>query len=331
EQGNALDVAKLLHTLGAARAAHGDLAGASWAWQESLRRFRENDDAWGVADALSSLGAAAFESGDAARGLRLLNKALEGFRKVGDPEGTALTLSRLGWVTRSRGDVDAAERHFDACLRLARSSSATLEQITCLHGLAATALSRRDTNAAAVALRDALGVTGVSEFRPLLADGVEWGAHLMAAVDQPARSAQIVGAVTAFRERLDVSAPRSVLREREDLVASLRTVLGPATFALEYAQGRSMPVTTVIQAILDASAVIGRDPVMRRINPIDELTPRERDVLALLRERYTDREIATRLFLSPRTVSNHVANILDKLGVANRREAASLAASQGSI
>ena len=59
------------------------------------------------------------------------------------------------------------------------------------------------------------------------------------------------------------------------------------------------------------------------------LTRREREVLALLCQRQTDPEIAEALFLSPRTASNHVANILAKLGVPNRREAAALAARQG--
>jgi DNA-binding CsgD family transcriptional regulator len=39
----------------------------------------------------------------------------------------------------------------------------------------------------------------------------------------------------------------------------------------------------------------------------------------------TDPEIAARLFISPRTASSHVANLLAKLGAANRREAAGLA------
>ncbi|MGH2614230.1 MAG: LuxR C-terminal-related transcriptional regulator [Thermomicrobiales bacterium] len=60
--------------------------------------------------------------------------------------------------------------------------------------------------------------------------------------------------------------------------------------------------------------------------PVFGLSPREREVLALLCQRFSDLEIADRLFISPRTASNHVASILSKLGVANRRDAAAVAA-----
>jgi DNA-binding CsgD family transcriptional regulator len=59
------------------------------------------------------------------------------------------------------------------------------------------------------------------------------------------------------------------------------------------------------------------------------LTAREVDVLRLLAQHQTDKEIAAALFLSPRTVSTHVANIFNKLGVANRREAAAAAVGLG--
>lgn len=51
------------------------------------------------------------------------------------------------------------------------------------------------------------------------------------------------------------------------------------------------------------------------------LTPRETEVLYRVAKGETDQQIADRLYLSRRTVSSHVSNILGKLGVANRRDA----------
>ena len=56
--------------------------------------------------------------------------------------------------------------------------------------------------------------------------------------------------------------------------------------------------------------------------PVESLTPRERDVHRLLAEGMGDRDIAVALTISRRTVETHVSSILHKLGVQNRTEAA---------
>ena len=55
------------------------------------------------------------------------------------------------------------------------------------------------------------------------------------------------------------------------------------------------------------------------------LSPREKEVLGVLAEGRSNREIAQRLFISERTVAVHVGNILAKLGVSGRVEAATVA------
>ncbi|MGW7218058.1 helix-turn-helix domain-containing protein, partial [Streptomyces collinus] len=55
------------------------------------------------------------------------------------------------------------------------------------------------------------------------------------------------------------------------------------------------------------------------------LTHRERDVLRLVAAGHTNRRIAQELFISPKTASVHVSNILGKLGVSGRGEAAAVA------
>ncbi len=62
-----------------------------------------------------------------------------------------------------------------------------------------------------------------------------------------------------------------------------------------------------------------------REGPLSRLTPREREVLDLLATGATNKTIATTLFITEKTASVHVSNLLAKLGVANRGAAAALA------
>lgn len=76
-------------------------------------------------------------------------------------------------------------------------------------------------------------------------------------------------------------------------------------------------------------AGIPRGPrVATRANPAG-LTARQLDVLTLLDDDLTSGEIAERLYLSRRTVDNHVAAILSRLGVASRRQATAAAVARG--
>ncbi|MFZ2361673.1 MAG: LuxR C-terminal-related transcriptional regulator, partial [Anaerolineae bacterium] len=64
---------------------------------------------------------------------------------------------------------------------------------------------------------------------------------------------------------------------------------------------------------------------------IESLTNREMDVLLLLAQRLSDKEIAERLVLAPVTVKKHTLHIYQKLGVNNRRAAAEMARQLGLV
>jgi len=61
------------------------------------------------------------------------------------------------------------------------------------------------------------------------------------------------------------------------------------------------------------------------VSPLDELTPREREILESLASGLSNKEIGEKLFLSEKTVKHYMTNILQKLQVRNRVEAALLA------
>jgi DNA-binding NarL/FixJ family response regulator len=66
-------------------------------------------------------------------------------------------------------------------------------------------------------------------------------------------------------------------------------------------------------------------------DPHETLTPREREVLQLAAEGHTNTEIAGRLHLSQRTIENHRANMMRKLGLHNQTELIRYALRRGII
>ena len=107
-----------------------------------------------------------------------------------------------------------------------------------------------------------------------------------------------------------------------------RRTLTESVFARAWAAGQAM---TLEEATAEALLLTEESEVLAHPPASYNLTRRELEVLELLTQHLTDAEIAERLFLSPRTASNHVARIIDKLGVENRREAAALALRHGLV
>ncbi|MEO6998088.1 MAG: helix-turn-helix transcriptional regulator, partial [Terracoccus sp.] len=144
------------------------------------------------------------------------------------------------------------------------------------------------------------------------------------ALDEWARAAAAAerfGAYLALRPRLEHAREQLTHGQRdagkESLIALWRSArsMGAVWFAeqaVSEARRHRVP--------LPASA---GDAAGRR----DRLTPREHDVLALLAQGATNRAIARSLYITDKTAALHVSNILAKLGVANRGEAAALARS----
>jgi len=64
-------------------------------------------------------------------------------------------------------------------------------------------------------------------------------------------------------------------------------------------------------------------------DPYDQLTPREREILKLIAEGHTSREIADALFISLKTVYGHRTKIMDKLGLRNRTDLFKFAVRKG--
>ena len=93
----------------------------------------------------------------------------------------------------------------------------------------------------------------------------------------------------------------------------------PRADSTNRAGSSSHPAIDVIEADRAATAL-----------SLERLTPREREILVLLTEGYANKDIARLLFISERTARTHVSNILRKLGLTSRTQAA-LAASRAGV
>ena len=124
--------------------------------------------------------------------------------------------------------------------------------------------------------------------------------------------------------------------ERESVLSS---IVAGATGFLTKNVGHAQLVEAIRAAgrgesLLDPS--VTRDVIERlaelskaRPGPEDVLSEREREILLLVAQGYTNKEIAAKLVLSPYTARNHVIRILDKLGLSRRSEAAAQAVRLG--
>jgi DNA-binding NarL/FixJ family response regulator len=119
--------------------------------------------------------------------------------------------------------------------------------------------------------------------------------------------------------------PRAV---REALQAGFHGYLTKDTPLVQFVQAieASMEGQVVIPHSLASAAAGRRSPEERYADMVrDHLTPREYEVLALLVEGANTRDMALRLSVSPNTVRTHVQNVLEKLQVGSRLEAAAFA------
>lgn len=117
-------------------------------------------------------------------------------------------------------------------------------------------------------------------------------------------------------KRLCPAVPVIVVTGYGDIPTAIEAIRRGARDFLPKPLDRSRLLRAMQRALARQPAEI--PPVMR------DLTCRERQVLSLLAEGYSDREIAEALHISMRTASNHVCNLMDKLGVKKRVRAAVL-------
>jgi len=311
--------------------AQGDDAHAAAYLERSLARARADHDAPGVASAVARLGILAEDAGDYDRARPLLEEALERFREFDDQAAVARTLNHLGVVAWGRRDGQHAAGLWKEALALQYGRGDTVGAAISLHWLGLLACEQRDHARAAALHAEGLErrwTAGAVEGIPFaLADiGV-----LAVAANRPEPAARLFGASEVAREAIGrtVDQPERGIYARATTAA--RTALGEGTFTAAWAAGRALTLPAAVAEALTSAREIADAEEAKAQNQStpDDLTPRERQVLQLLAEGKSDKEIGEALFISHRTVMGHVANLLAKLGVPSRTAVAHAAARRG--
>jgi DNA-binding CsgD family transcriptional regulator/Tfp pilus assembly protein PilF len=138
---------------------------------------------------------------------------------------------------------------------------------------------------------------------------------LLAACEAPFETGRVRLELAATLDAL--GRPDQARRELETAIENFRAIGAEAERARAEAMLKKLRTTSVTR------------PAESADGPLAGLSRRELEVLDLVAQGLTNREIAGRLVLSEHTVNRHVANILRKLGLSSRAAAASLAGSYG--
>jgi DNA-binding CsgD family transcriptional regulator len=307
----------------------GDLTHADACLTEALALARDMADAKLLAACLLITGHIALIAND----LALARQQFEEVRTyavTGEPLLLALATANLGQVTMAMGDLAAAQELFEQALAAHESGSGPIGIAFGHLYLGQVTLARGDHARSARSFREAIIRFATAWGAGSAARAVE-GLAGVVATHQPDRAARLLGAAVAMRDRDDWLRDQVEAPAYERAVATIRTALGEPAFEAAWNAGKRMSeedVLAEVDSLVDA--VASPSPVSALVTK-HGLTPREMEVLVLLAEGRSDREIAAALGITYRTVTAYVRNILDKFNVTSRTAAATLAVRRGLV
>ena len=143
--------------------------------------------------------------------------------------------------------------------------------------------------------------------------------------DNAIRAIRLLGAAGTLTQQIGSSVDRWESPRYDTVIEQLRTELGNDAFEQAWEAGAALS----FDELLSETLAEPESPIQARsLRPQEvgvQFTARELEVLALLAEGCSDREIGDALSISSRTASGHVANLLGKLNVTSRTAAAAYA------
>jgi predicted ATPase/DNA-binding CsgD family transcriptional regulator len=316
--------AKALSGAGFLNWMQGDQVTARSQLEESVTIWREVGDKQGLAQALRFLSGSFESQGEYVVARPLAEESVELFRQGEDKFGLGITLSRLGITALAQGDHAAARAYLQEGVAISREIEDDWALALALRNLGIGAFRLGDYEQAVVQLRESLAVLG-EPGNPLYMQNLELLAAAVSMQGEHGRAAWLFGAAEALREAVGAFVLPLYRAEYERGVTAARSGLDESTFSATWSEGRAMPPEQAIEYALEPSHAASR------LEHITKLSPREVEILGLVAEGLTDPQVAQRLYLSPRTVGQHLRSIYQKLGVPSRAAAVKEALGRGLI
>jgi predicted ATPase/class 3 adenylate cyclase/DNA-binding CsgD family transcriptional regulator len=234
-------------------------------------------------------------------------------------EFLALFANPIAEVALVQGDLATARRCADEAVRAASGWNAAMALTT----RARIAAAEGDFAHAELAAHEALVRVSGTGARWGIADTVECLAAVAAEAGSDREAARLLGSAHAMRDR--TGEVRFLIYDgaHQALVAALDDAMGDNGFEAAWAEGAALSTEEAIEY-----ARRGRGERKRPSSGWAAVTPTELEVVKLVSDGLGNKDIATKLLISPRTVQAHLNHIYRKLGITSRLQLAKKAARQ---
>jgi predicted ATPase/DNA-binding CsgD family transcriptional regulator/transcriptional regulator with XRE-family HTH domain len=308
----------------------GDAPAAVAYAEEEVALARELGDPLALGRAHYDVGLAWAFSNDVGRAAVAYEEAVSLLRTTGVPLWEAMALAELGDTRLMMGDVAEAVPLLDEALALHRRSEFPVRIAVTLGERAHAARMQGDQVLASRLFAESITVAAEINSERFILGAVAGLAGVALALGQPERAARLLGAVEAAGKASSVGRIAHAAHTKR-ILAEVRTRLPEPVFVAAWEEGRQLLLADALVDALAIAASAGEEPQPAHDASGFGLTPRELDVLRLLVEGHSDRQIGEALYIGARTVQTHVANLFAKLRVNARAEAAAVAVRRGLI
>jgi predicted ATPase/DNA-binding CsgD family transcriptional regulator len=225
------------------------------------------------------------------------------------PQATGLQKVLSAEAALAGGDLVAARRWADDAV-----STMTVAFLSDpLTTRARVAIAQGEPDQAERDAHDALAHAADVEAYLYIPDILECLGALAGDAGSHSEAARLFGAAGAIRQRMGAVRFRVYDAGYEASVAALRDAMGENDFESAWAEGAALSTEEAV-----AYAQRGRGQRKRPTSGWASITPTELDVVRLVSEGLSNNDIATRLFVSPRTVQTHLTHVYTKLSLTSR-------------